>query len=108
MKYLDREMLHGNAETLVLAILAKKECHGYRLRYTLAERSRNQFQLGYGRLYPLLRSMAERGLVTPRVVKSGKVRERKHYVITAKGLAELAERKRRWKQFAAAMNRVLA
>ena len=46
MKYLNREMLHGNAETLVLALLAQKGCHGYRLRLELARQSRDYFQMG--------------------------------------------------------------
>jgi DNA-binding PadR family transcriptional regulator len=108
MKYLNREMLHGNAETLVLALLAEKGCHGYRLRQELAERSHDYFQMGYGRLYPLLRSMERRRLVTARRVKVGKSREQRRYAITARGLAELRERKRRWRQFCAAMDCILS
>jgi len=108
MKYLDREMLHGNAETLVLALIAKGEGYGYQIRKDLAARSHHCFQFSFGRLYPLLRSMEHRRLVTARWVKAGKVRERKQYTITTKGRAELRERKRRWEQFSAAMNRVLS
>jgi DNA-binding PadR family transcriptional regulator len=107
MKYLDREMLHGNAETLVLALLAEKSWHGYRLRQELAARTNDYFQMGFGRLYPLLHSMARRRLVTASDVKVGRVREQRRYVISARGRAELRERKRRWRQFCAAMNRVL-
>jgi DNA-binding PadR family transcriptional regulator len=107
MKYLNREMLHGNAETLVLAMLAQKGCHGYRLRQELAARSHDYFQMGFGRLYPLLRSMERRRLVTASRVKVGRAREQRRYAITARGLAELGERKRRWRQFCAAMNGIL-
>ena len=108
MKYLDREMLHGNAETLVLALIAKDGGYGYQIRKDLATHSRHCFQFSFGRLYPLLRSMEHRRLVTARWAKAGKVRERKQYTITAQGRAELRERKRRWEQFSAAMNRVLS
>jgi DNA-binding PadR family transcriptional regulator len=108
MKYLNREMLHGNAETLVLALLAEKGCHGYRLRQELAARSHDYFQMGFGRLYPLLRSMERRRLVTVRCVMVGKSREQRRYTITVRGLAELRERKRRWRQFCGAMEDVLS
>ena len=100
-------MLHGNAETLVLALLAEDEQYGYRMRRELATRSRHYFFVAFGRLYPLLATMERRGLVRARWVKAGKSRQRKHYGITAKGRAELRERKLRWRQFREAMDRVL-
>ena len=108
MKNLERELLHGNAETLVLALLAEQVGYGYRLRQELAARSHHYFQFSFGRLYPLLRGLAQRGLVKSAWVNVGKRRERKHCAITAKGRAELAERIRKWQQFAAAMDLVLA
>ena len=38
MKNPNRELLHGNAETLVLALLAEDECYGYQIRRELAAR----------------------------------------------------------------------
>ncbi|HUJ12049.1 MAG TPA: PadR family transcriptional regulator [Verrucomicrobiae bacterium] len=104
---LERKMLHGNAETLVLALLAEDEQYGYRLRKELATRSNHYFQFAFGRLYPLLSALEQRGLVRAHWEKPGKLRQRKHYEITAKGLAELRDRKLRWRQFRAAMDRVL-
>jgi len=108
MKSLDRELLHGNAETLVLALLAENESYGYRLRQELALRSHHYFRFSFGRLYPLLRGLEHRGMVKSRWGKAGRERERKHYEITAKGRTELAERIRKWQQFAAAMELVLS
>jgi DNA-binding PadR family transcriptional regulator len=107
MKNQDRELLHGNAETLVLALLAEDECYGYQIRKDLAERSHHYFQFAFGRLYPLLRGLEQRGLVKARWVKAGKVRERRQYEITTKGRSELQERKRKWRQFSEAMELVL-
>ncbi len=108
MKDLDRELLHGNAETLVLALLAEDECYGYQIRKDLALRSHHYFQVAFGRLYPLLRGLEHRGLAKARWVKAGRVRERRHYQITTKGLSELRERKRKWRQFSEAMELVLS
>ena len=107
MGMLERKMLHGNAETLVLALLARQPQHGYQIRKDLAARSHDYFQFAFGRLYPLLAAMEQHGLVTSRLVKAGKSRERRNYTITAKGLAELRTRKQKWRQFSDAMDHVL-
>ena len=107
MGELDRKMLHGNAETLVLALLAEDEQYGYQMRKELATRSHHYFQFAFGGLYPLLATLERRDLVRARWVKAGKARQRRHYEITAKGLAELRERKQRWRQFREAMDHVL-
>jgi DNA-binding PadR family transcriptional regulator len=101
-------MLHGHAETLVLALLAKGEGYGYQLRKDLALRSKHYFQFSFGSLYPTLQTLEKRGLARARWVKPRGARERKSYVITAKGQTELAARKRQWRQFSSAMERVLS
>lgn len=75
MGMLERTMLHGNAETLVLALLARQPQHGYQIRKELATRSQHYFQVAFGRLYPLLAAMEQRGLVTSRLLKAGKSRK---------------------------------
>jgi DNA-binding PadR family transcriptional regulator len=105
---LDRELLHGNAETLVLALLAEGESYGYQLRKELALRSHHYFQFAFGRLYPLLRGLEKRALVNARWTKAGKIRQRRHYAITAKGRVALQERIRKWQQFSVAMDLVLS
>ena len=107
MRNLDREMLHGNAETLVLALLREGESYGYQLRKLLAAHSKDYFQFAFGRLYPLLKAMEHRRLVRARWVKAGRLRQRKNYRITAKGLTELDERKRKWRKFSQSMELVL-
>jgi PadR family transcriptional regulator PadR len=108
MKSPGREMLHGHAETLMLALLANGDGYGYQLRKDLALRSKRYFQFSFGSLYPTLRALERRGLARARWVKPRAARERKEYVITAKGRAELEARKRSWRQFSNAMGRVLS
>jgi DNA-binding PadR family transcriptional regulator len=103
----DRELLHGNAETLVLAVLAGKECHGYQIRKELARCSHDYFQFTFGSLYPLLRRLEGRGLVKARWIRVGRVRERKNYQITPQGRAALRDYERRWHQFCEAMELVM-
>jgi DNA-binding PadR family transcriptional regulator len=108
VKSLDREMVRGHAEALVLALLANGQGYGYQLRKDLALRSKHYFQFSFGSLYPTLRMLEKRGLARARWVKPRGARDRKSYVITAKGRAELEARKRKWRQFSNAMERVLS
>ncbi len=104
---LDRKMLHGNAETLVLALLAGGDKHGYGIRREIADRSRQYFNLAFGRLYPMLDDLEERGLVQSRMVKVGEIRERRVYAITSTGRKELEMRRIKWRRFLEGMNQVL-
>jgi DNA-binding PadR family transcriptional regulator len=85
----------------------RRRKYGYQLRKELEARSQQYFQFAFGRLYPLLAGLDRRGLVRARWVKAGKARQRRHYQITPKGLAELRERKQKWRQFRNAMDRLL-
>ena len=104
----ETELLKGNAEMLVLALLAGKARHGYEIRQELADRSRQFIQLSFGTLYPLLNSMERRKLIRSEWVKTGKVRELRRYAISARGLAELRDRTDQWERFAVAINRLLS
>ena len=108
MKSPDRSPLHGQAETLVLALLARHPAHGYQLRQELATRSHAGFDLGFGTLYPLLRSLERQGLVTAHWAKTGRLRKRREYTLTARGARALRAQTAAWRRFVAAMNRVLA
>ena len=108
MRNPDGELLHGNMETLVLSVIATSESYGYLIRKQLARRSRRYFQFGFGRLYPVLHALEQRDLVTARWVTAGDVRQRRNYRITPKGRAALQQRIYKWRQFATAMNLVLA
>jgi PadR family transcriptional regulator, regulatory protein PadR len=73
----DRELLHGNAETLVLSLLAEGDSHGYQLWKDLADRSNHYFQFSFGGLYPLLRNLEQRGFIRGRWVRVGETRQQK-------------------------------
>ncbi len=80
---------------------------GVNLRKELATRSDDTFPFTFGGLYPLLKSLERRRLVTSRWLKPKTMRERRQYAITATGRAELRIRKQKWRQFSRAMNRIL-
>jgi DNA-binding PadR family transcriptional regulator len=58
-------------------------------------------------LYPLLYRLEERGLVQGRWVEKPNQRRRRYYSLTAKGRNVLAAQRKSWKEFVAAMGRVV-
>ena len=107
MAELDRKLLYGNTEALVLALLAERPDYGYQIQRELRHRSRHAIQFAFGRLYPMLHRMQRRGWVRSRRVKGVIGPERREYHLTREGRAELALRRRKWKAFYAAMHRIL-
>jgi PadR family transcriptional regulator, regulatory protein PadR len=105
---LDRKMLYGHFELLVLAALSGGDLHGYALRTALAERSGGRLQVAFGRLYPLLHGLERRGLLCSRVEPAGAVRRRRVYALTVSGQARLTFLRTKWQSFAGGVERLLS
>lgn len=104
----NRELLKGNAQTLVLKVLSHREMYGYQLTQELAKSSDGSFELKEGTLYPLLHSLETDGAVEAFWKDGNGERKRKYYRITSKGRKLLREKMEEWKTFQSAMNLVLS
>jgi PadR family transcriptional regulator PadR len=100
----DRELKKGNAELLVLALLAERARHGYEIGKLIAERSEGVLRFHVASLYPLLYRLERRGWVKGEWEPSAG-RRRRYYRLTATGLKILAEQRSRWRAFPGAVNR---
>jgi PadR family transcriptional regulator PadR len=100
------EVLKGHLELLLLASLAARPGHGYALVERLRERSGGTFDLAEGTVYPALYRLERAKLLTSRWAVAGG-RRRRIYSITRAGRRELAEQRRDWATFTAAMNGVV-
>jgi PadR family transcriptional regulator PadR len=100
------EVLKGHLELLLLASLAARPGHGYALVERLRERSRGTFDLSEGTVYPALYRLEREKLLTSRWAVVGG-RRRRIYSITRAGRRELAEQRRDWATFRAAMKGVV-
>jgi len=101
------ELLKGNAVTLVLTLLARKEMYGYELIKEMSLRSQGLFDLKEGTLYPILHVLErDRAVESYWDEKSG-ARSRKYYRITKSGRALLKEKKKEWEEFQKAVSRFL-
>ncbi|HTE19340.1 MAG TPA: helix-turn-helix transcriptional regulator [Armatimonadota bacterium] len=102
-----RELLKGSTPTLVLAVLRDGPLHGYAIAREIERRSDNALQCKEGTLYPALHALEQQSLVVGEWRKGEGGRERRVYVLTPAGLAELEKRTGAWTEFAAAIHRVI-
>ena len=103
---LDREMKKGSAELLVLALLEREPRHGYELSKLIETRSGGVLQFHVASLYPLLYRMEDRGWIEGRWVEKAGQRRRRYYRITAEGRDVLADQRRSWGEFIAAVTTI--
>ena len=103
---LDREMKKGSAELLVLALLETQDRHGYELSKLIEARSGGVLQFHVASLYPLLYRMEDRAWIEGRWVEKAGQRRRRYYRVTDDGRAVLAEQRRSWGEFIAAVTTI--
>lgn len=102
----EKSLISGSMTMLLLKLLSEKDMYGYEMIEALRQKSQNVFELKAGTLYPLLHSMEEKGLLT--VYEQAVLgKTRKYYSITEKGRGVLAKKAEEWKEYAAAVKKVL-
>jgi PadR family transcriptional regulator, regulatory protein PadR len=101
------EALKGHLDSLILAVVGAGPAHGYAIIEELKRRSRGTFTLPEGTVYPALHRLERAGfLESGWSASSG--RKRRVYKLTRRGRRQLEERKSEWRDFARAVDAVLA
>ncbi len=101
------ESLKGHLDVLVLAALREQPLHGYAVIEELRRRSKGAFDLAEGTVYPVLHRLEADGLLKSSwTTVSG--RRRRVYALSSKGTKALGARASEWRQFAHAVEAVLA
>jgi PadR family transcriptional regulator PadR len=103
---LDRELKRGAAELLILSLLEARPRHGYELSKLIHAQSGGQLTFHIDSLYPLLYRLEERGWIKGSWVERADERRRRFYKVTAEGRRVLAQQKKTWAAFVAAVARV--
>ena len=101
------QLTHGNVEMLVLGLLSRSPLHGYAIRNTLQDLSYGLISPSFGRLYPLLSGMEQKGFVTSKEINSPTGRKVRQYSITNAGSAELDILRGLWNRFSSATDAIL-
>jgi len=101
------EELKGHLDSLILAVLSAGPAHGYAIIEELKRRSGGTFALPEGTVYPALHRLERAGLLdSDWSQESG--RRRRVYKLTRRGRRQLDARRTEWRDFARAMDAVLA
>jgi PadR family transcriptional regulator len=101
-----RSLQKGSAEFLVLAVLDGPQRHGYEIAQLIDQRSDGRLKFQAATLYPLLYKLEKRGWVEGRWVEKAGQRRRRFYRLTAAGRAVLGARRKVWREFFDALDRV--
>jgi transcriptional regulator len=101
------EALKGHLDSLILAVVAAGPAHGYAIIEELKLRSGGTFTLPEGTVYPALHRLERAGLLESAWSDAGG-RKRRVYKLTRRGRRQLEARKNEWRDFARAVEAVLA
>jgi transcriptional regulator len=100
-------LLHGTLDALILKALSHGQQHGYGVARWIEASSDEVVQVEEGSLYPALYRMERRGWIEHEWGMSELKRRAKLYRITASGRAQLKLETDRWREFTAAVSKVL-
>jgi len=93
---LNKELMKGSIDILLLLLIAKEDLYGYEIAKRLKEKSNHLYNIGEGTLYPALQRMEKKGLIRSYWGDSDGGGRRKYYSITDEGKKQLAKRLDEW------------
>jgi PadR family transcriptional regulator PadR len=95
-----KDLNAGLVALVLLAVLERtpEDLYGYEIAKRLQKANEGEALFKEGTIYPVLRSLSARGLLTSRVVPSYAGPPRRYYRITDEGRAVLGEWSRMWQQ----------
>ena len=103
----DEQMVKGSVSIMLLSLLGKADMYGYQMIQELALLSDNVFEFKEGTLYPLLRALEKKALVESYWENTVKLRKRRYYHITEKGIRHLETKRQEWSDFSKTVNKIL-
>jgi transcriptional regulator len=95
---MDKEIMKGSIDILILSIISKGYTYGYEITKKLKEQSNDLYQMSEGTLYPALKRLEKKGCLESYWGESNVAARRKHYCLTDKGKQELSKKTQEWKQ----------
>lgn len=106
MKY-SSEMLRGNTETIILAILIKGDSYGYAVLKSINDQGGGIFDLKDATIYTTIKRMENDGLITTYWGDDSSTASRKYYHITDKGKKYYEEKLIEWHEVNHILNNLI-
>lgn len=101
------ELLKGNIQTIILAVLETGALHGYGIAKEIERRSDNALAFGEGTVYPALKALVRDGFIEGAWENPISGPSRKVYSLTESGLMEATRRRKTWSRFSQTIDQVL-
>ncbi|MCA0972061.1 PadR family transcriptional regulator [Halobacillus litoralis] len=93
---MDREIMKGSIDILMLNLLVREDMYGYQIVKRLKHESNDLYNMSEGTLYPALKRLEKKEWVSSYWAETASGR-RKYYQITLEGTAMLEEKRSAWK-----------
>ncbi len=100
------DLIKGHLDPLVMAVVEQGPLHGYAIIDELRRRSRGEFDLPEGTVYPALHRLERLGYLTSRW-DDRHGRRRRVYELTRAGRKALEAKRAEWRGFRSAITSVL-
>jgi PadR family transcriptional regulator, regulatory protein PadR len=92
---MDKEMLKGSIDLLLLSLISQKDLYGYEIAKILKKSSEQMYEMSEGTLYPALKRLEKKQWVQSYWLETESGR-RKYYRITDLGKLELEKKRKNW------------
>ncbi|WP_286228775.1 PadR family transcriptional regulator [Neobacillus mesonae] len=93
---MDKEMLKGSIDLLLLSLIKQRDLYGYEITKLLKQLSDDHYEMSEGTLYPALKRLERKQWIDSYWYETVSGR-RKYYKITELGTKELEKKQRDWK-----------
>ncbi|MGE7624596.1 PadR family transcriptional regulator [Viridibacillus sp. NPDC096237] len=95
---MNKEMMKGSTDLLLLSIIAKQDMYGYEIVQALKQSSDELYSMSEGTLYPALKRLESQGYINSYWVENEGARRRKYYELTEEGQNALSGKLKDWQQ----------
>lgn len=95
---MDKEMMKGSIDILILSVVNRSDSYGYEIVKILKQQSDNVYDMSEGTLYPALKRLENKDFIEAYWGESNEGGRRKYYRITENGKKELTRKVSQWKE----------
>lgn len=104
---LNKELLKGNIDLLILSVVKEKESYGYEISKTIKEKTEGDFEIQEATLYLSLKRLEKQGAISSSWGNESHGGRRKYYAITDEGIRLLDNIIEDWKKVSEIVKRFI-
>lgn len=101
---MDKEIMKGSIDILILSIINTKDTYGYEISKQIKDTSNLLYNMGDGTLYPALKRLESKQLIESYWESANLLGKRKYYRITDLGNLTLKDKLKQWNQITNLIN----